>query len=404
MAKKIALVLPETGMPVPAVLGGAIETLVELIVSQHKSKKVEFTVFSVYNAEAVKKSKQYENIHFVFIKPGKGPLEKTKWRMWARLDKYLHINKRFVGTYYETVYKKCLAENYDLIIAEGGNYAAFRKFSEHFGKNKLALHIHHNLHDDKDIAGIFGSTISVSNFINDDWIRSKKAFSEDDSQSNYILMNAVDESKFSKELSEKERTAIRASMGASDGDYLIGYIGRILDVKGVLELVEAVEKIKDPRVRLAVIGSSGFSGSANTDYYNKVIERINSSKRCIHLGYIDNDEVYKYAKSFNLRCIPSLWEEAFSLALVEALYCGIPLVITRSGGMLEVASKKGTIIIEKTGDVVENIRQAIEKILKMPENKVKIMAEANLGQAKKFTKKAFYENFIKITEEIMNEK
>ena len=403
MTKKIALVLPETGMPVPAVLGGAIETLVELIISQHKSKKIEFSVFSVYNAESAKKAKQYENINFVFIKPGKGLLEKTKWRIWARLDKYFHANKHFVGSYYETVYKKCLIENFDLIIAEGGNYAAFRKFSEHFGKNKLALHIHHNLHDNKDIAGIFGSTISVSRFINDDWVRSKKELKDDSPQSNYVLMNAIDESKFSKELPEEERVAIRASMGVEDGDFLVGYIGRILDVKGVIELVEAVNKVKNPRVKLAVIGSPGFSGSANTSYYHKVIECINKSNRCIHLGYIDNGEVYKYAKSFDLRCIPSLCEEAFSLALVESLYCGTPLVITRSGGMPDVASKQGAIIIEKTGNVVDNICQAIEKISKMPGNKVKTMVKANLEQSKKFTKKAFYENFIKITEEIMNE-
>jgi spore coat protein SA len=325
-----------------------------------------------------------------------------KWRIWARLDKYFHANKRFVGTYYEAVYKKCLAEDFDLIIAEGGNYAAFRKFSEDFGKKKLALHIHHNLHDSKDIAGIFGSTIAVSNFINDDWVRSKKEFKEDNSQANYVLVNAVDESKFSKELSEEERAAIRASMGAKDDDFLVGYIGRIQDVKGVIELVEAVNKIKNPRVKLAVIGASGFSGSSNTSYYNKVIRRIDSSARCVHLGYVDNCEVYKYAKSFDLRCMPSLWEEAGSIALVEAIHCGVPLVVTRSGGMPEVVSKKGAIIIEKTGDVVENIRHAIEDISKMPESKIEAMIEANLEQSKKFTKKAFYENFIKITEEIMN--
>ena len=402
MKKKIALVLPETGMPVPAVLGGAIETLVELIISQHNSKKIEFTVFSVYNAKSIEKAKQYKNTHFEFIKPGKGLLERTKWRLWARLDKYFHTNKRFVGTYYETVYKKCLAEKFDLIIAEGGNYSAFRKFSEDFGKEKLVLHIHHNLHDSKDIAGIFGSTIAVSKFINDDWVRSKKAFKEDNSQSNYVLVNAVDELKFSKELPEKERIAIRASMGAHEGEFLVGYIGRITDVKGVIELVEAVKMIDDPRVKLAVIGSSGFSGSACTSYYKEVLKRIDSSDRCVHLGYIDNNEVYKYAKSFDLRCMPSLWEEAGSIALVEALHCGIPLVITRSGGMPEVVSKKGAIIIEKTGDVAENIRRAIEEISKKPESIIKTMIEANLKQSKKFTKKAFYENFIKITEEIMN--
>ena len=84
------------------------------------------------------------------------------------------------------------------------------------------------------------------------------------------------------------------------------------------------------------------------------------------------------------------------------MHCGAPLVVTRSGGMPEVVSKKGAIIIEKTGDVVGNIRHAIEEISEMPESKIEAMIKANLEQSKKFTKKAFYENFIKITKEIMD--
>ena len=65
--KKVALVLPEQGLPVPAVLGGAIETLVELLADiNEKEKKLDLTIYSRYNADAEKKSKNYKHSKFVY--------------------------------------------------------------------------------------------------------------------------------------------------------------------------------------------------------------------------------------------------------------------------------------------------------------------------------------------------
>ena len=47
-------------MPVPAVCGGAIETLVTSIIKQYsKEDNIQLTIFSVYHKEAVEVSKQY---------------------------------------------------------------------------------------------------------------------------------------------------------------------------------------------------------------------------------------------------------------------------------------------------------------------------------------------------------
>lgn len=390
--KKVALVLPEQGLPVPAVLGGAIETLVELLADiNEKEKKLDLTIYSRYNADAEKKSKSYKHSKFVYIKDAKG-IDKLRYSLGYRLNK-----TNYLGNYYSRVFEDCKKNDFDYIVAEGGHYPAFRKFSERFGKDKLILHIHHCYEDSDAVSGIFGTTISVSNFVNDVWVKSCKKFADDNDQKNYVLVNAVDEDRFTKKFSDKERKELRKKLGFDDEDIVVEYLGRILEVKGVKELVQAVINLNNPHIKLLVIGSAGFADNPKQKYFDEISSMIKNSKCGVQLSYIDNKEVYKYTKASDIRCFPSLWEEALSLALIEALHCGVPVIITRSGGMPEVMPDGGGIIINKGDRTIPELEQAIKKLAANKELREK-MATINLEGAKRFCRKNFYNNFVEIIE------
>ena len=54
-------------MPVPAVCGGAIETLITSVVKRYsKEDGLKLTVFSVYHKEAVKAAEKYPEVRFVW--------------------------------------------------------------------------------------------------------------------------------------------------------------------------------------------------------------------------------------------------------------------------------------------------------------------------------------------------
>lgn len=390
--KKVALVLPEQGLPVPAVLGGAIETLVELLADiNEKEKKLNLTIYSRYNADSEKKSKSYKHSKFVYIKDAKS-INKIRYSLEYRLNK-----SSYLGNYYSRVFEDCKKNNFDYIVAEGGHYPAFRKFSKEFGKEKVALHIHHYCKDSAAISGIFGTTISVSNFINYAWIESKKNYPADSDQRNYTLINAVDEDKFTKPVNTKERSILRKKLGFNDDDIVVAYIGRILEVKGVKELVEAVLNLSDPHIKVLVIGSAGFADNPKENYADDVISMINNNNCGKHLGFINNKEVYKYAKIADIRCLPSKWEEALSLALVESLHCGTPIIVTRSGGMPEVVEGAGAIIVNKDDRLINELTYAIKKLAADPALRQE-MRKANLERSKRFRKLEFYNNFVKIIE------
>ena len=52
-------------LPVPATKGGAVENLiVNLLNENEKNKKIKFEIFSIYDQDALNKSKKYEIILF----------------------------------------------------------------------------------------------------------------------------------------------------------------------------------------------------------------------------------------------------------------------------------------------------------------------------------------------------
>ena len=56
-------------LPIPAVKGGAIETLLELLIEHNEiEKKVRFLVVSVHDEEAEARSQKYKQTDFIYIK------------------------------------------------------------------------------------------------------------------------------------------------------------------------------------------------------------------------------------------------------------------------------------------------------------------------------------------------
>ena len=61
----IAIVAPNI-LPIPAVKGGAIETLMENLIKQNEIfNEIDLTIYTIFDSEAKKKSLQYKNTDFI---------------------------------------------------------------------------------------------------------------------------------------------------------------------------------------------------------------------------------------------------------------------------------------------------------------------------------------------------
>ncbi len=390
--KKIALVLPEV-YPVPAVKGGAIEELVTILIEQNEiEQKAEFVVFSMANAKAEEKSKEYKHTKVVFI-------QKTSFcdRLINRMLRYSNPfikGKTLIDiAYYRRVFRYLKEHSVDAIVAEGGLYHEFRRFSEEFGKEKLYLHIHHHLLCEPYIDHLYGGVIGISEFTTKEWMRT----TEDKEVRPYTVYNCVNEEKFNKKITATEREQIRAEFGFMPEDIVVMYCGRILEVKGAKELVQAIININDPHIKLLMIGSAISGGNVQTPYVAEVQKLVEQSEdRVKFTGYIDNHKLYRYYQSADMQVVPSLWEEAAGLIAIEGMLSGLPLIVTKSGGLVEYATSDTAIWVEREG-IVENLEREIKNLAR-DKRKREQMKRASKEGAKAFPKSRFYNDFIEVFE------
>ncbi|GIF38007.1 glycosyltransferase family 4 protein [Actinoplanes xinjiangensis] len=107
-------------------------------------------------------------------------------------------------------------------------------------------------------------------------------------------------------------------------------------LKGLPELIEAVAKLRaDHDVELVVVGSARPDGPAA-----RAITRLGLDDAVRFVSGISDDELADLFRSATVAAVPSRYE-GFSLPAVEAMACGIPLVVTTAGALPEVTGPDG---------------------------------------------------------------
>lgn len=390
--KKIALILSPDSV-VPAIKGGAVEELVTILIEENEKKKeVELVVFAAEDRDAKKISEQYRYTKIISI-PKASVLDRVINRILRYINRFYSKKTLLDVAHYRKAFRILRNTKIDAIVAEGGMYHEFRRFSEEYGKEKLYLHIHHHLLCEPNIDYLFGNAIGISEFVVNEWNRTSK----DEDIETYVVKNCVNESKFSKKIMVEERQRIRSEFDFEEEDMVLLYCGRILEVKGVRELLLAMKKIDNPRIKLLIIGNVDFAANTKTTYLEEIEDLVNQMKDKVKFtGYIENQNLYQYYQSVDLQVIPSLWEEAAGLVAIEGMLSGLPLIVTRTGGLIEYAPSNVALWVEREG-IVNNLVDSIQMLYGNPEKREK-MSKASLEHAKLFTKEDFYRNYLQVFE------
>lgn len=384
-------------MPVPAVCGGAIETLITSVVKRYsKEDGLKLTVFSVYHKEAVKAAEKYPEVRFVWTHTN------TFWNL-AKHAVFMAVRAlsgrtiRTLQRHYNEIAPVITNEKFDLLIVEGGDEQAVIDIAKGYKREQLVFHAHIHFIPSEKIADGFGHMIGVSDFVTREYQKACKT-----PVKSYTLKNAIDRDKFNNEVTEDERKEIRKKLGLQEEDFVILYVGRLIQVKGILELIKSVLSINDKNIKLLVVGSANFGKTAFSPYAIKVKNLAEENReRIIFTGYVDNSQVYKYAAAADVQCVPTLVEEAAGLVILEAMAEGLPLIVTKSGGVTEYIDDTTALIVERDG-ISENLKNAICYLKDNPELRNQMSKNAKI-QSKKYGEETYYKNFVKTVYEIIDE-
>jgi spore coat protein SA len=152
----------------------------------------------------------------------------------------------------------------------------------------------------------------------------------------------------------------------------IFFVGRFDPEKGVLQLLQAYEKIlrEHPNAKLVIGGATGFGTHRETSYVREVREFSQSLARNrqaqVHFtGYLDHDHALPlhFQKATIFAC-PSLFQEPFGMVNVEAMACATTVVGSNRGGIAEVLGDSGKLVDPENAD---EFAAAISELLANPD-------------------------------------
>lgn len=190
---------------------------------------------------------------------------------------------------------------------------------------------------------------------------------------------------------------LREKLNLPSDAFVIVYMGRMVEEKGLMDLVDACEQIpKGCNVYVLFLGDGPFQAEIQ-----KSVETKRLNYRFRFLPFVGSLEVPKYMRACNLLCLPSLtrknWKEQFGRVLVEAMASGCVPVGSSSGEIPRVIGNAGLVFDE--GDSI-GLRDAILSLYGDRERLEELKAEGLKKARTLYSQEAIASQFSKLFFEV----
>lgn len=180
--------------------------------------------------------------------------------------------------------------------------------------------------------------VAVSSFVKD-YFCTRTHFSEDRVQ---VINNGIDLTQL---LCDAPCSITRAELGLAPNCTAFAFVASFHPVKHQIGMLGVMEQLRrtDPHIHLLLVGNHG-----NEAYYRDFCHALEKSpaKENIHLvPYLSHVQMGSFLRTVpDAFLLPTL-QEGCSNAVLEALCCGLPMVLTDVGNAREVANTGACIIV-----------------------------------------------------------
>jgi glycosyltransferase involved in cell wall biosynthesis len=137
------------------------------------------------------------------------------------------------------------------------------------------------------------------------------------------------------------------------------FVGRLVKNKRVLDALKAVAQVKEysPKITLTIIGSGPEEA-----FLKAQCNLLNIEDHIRFLGKLSPKKIPKYLSKADIFIFPSLYE-GNSLAILEAMASGLPILASRTTGIPELIQEHVNGLLNSPGNIIElaqNLRILIQ--------------------------------------------
>ncbi len=206
--------------------------------------------------------------------------------------------------------------------------------------------------------------IPVSDFVSDYFV-DRTNYTEGNVQTIY---NGIDFDELS--CNDLSPELSREAIGVSKDDIVFAFVASFYPAKGQIGMIGVMEQLakQDKRIKLLLVGNVG--DPAYYDKYQEALKGSDAKESIIQIPYFAHKYMGQFLReSVDVFILPTL-QEGCSNAVLEAIYCDKPMILTNVGNAKEAGELDSCIVVKTAYDDVsaltneQLIATALEKDMK----------------------------------------
>lgn len=365
------LIVSQGSLPVPAVQGGAVESIIDnLIVSNEKYQKLTFVITSIFDTRNKGIKRKYtdffnvknnalvdflDNIIYFFAKCILRKRKAMSYRNILRRIRYLRHVARYMNRY-----------TFDRVVFENScsEYLCL-KYRNNLSKYSGKVFYHaHNLPSAykpfyKLIVESTASFLCVSKYIAEQY---KRIFGDNCGAEFKVLRNAVDQSLFYPIENKTSLTVLKSTIALPPNKKIVLFSGRMTKDKGIFVLLNAFKKVNKD-CHLLIVGDFFFGTKVKNKETKKIDKLIGELKGQVSFtGFVPYFKMPDLYRVCDFCVVPSIWDDPAPLTIIEAISCGKPVITTKSGGICEYANDACGFIFDVSESLCDKLAEAINTL------------------------------------------
>ncbi len=185
----------------------------------------------------------------------------------------------------------------------------------------------------------------------EDYQRAKKKFHAKETK--YIPGVGIDVEKIQAVQVDREKK--REELGIGKDDFLLLSVGELNKNKNHEAVIRAIAELRNSKIKYAICGKGLLK-----EYLEELAEKLGVRNQLFLLGF--RTDVIEICKSADVFVFPSK-REGLSVALMEAMACGLPCVISRIRGNTDLINECGGygFDVSNKDTLIKKLKEVIKK-------------------------------------------
>jgi glycosyltransferase involved in cell wall biosynthesis len=136
---------------------------------------------------------------------------------------------------------------------------------------------------------------------------------------------------------------VRATSDERGGVFTVGYFGRVAPEKGLHVLADAYKILRARGdFNAARLEVGGYLAPEHKNYLREIERGMRDAGLSAEFNYrgaLTRDAKIKFLRGLDLFSLPATYDEPKGLSLLEAMACGVPIVVPRRGAFTEIVER-----------------------------------------------------------------